>query len=60
MYIIKKVSKKITDINDGAWNNANVAKVNIKNWEQYDYIPNTTAKILYSDHGIHVQMQTDE
>ena len=60
MYIIKKVSQKITSIDDEAWNKANIAEVNIKNWEQYDYIPNTIARILYSDYGIHVQMQTDE
>lgn len=60
MYIIKKVDQKITTIDDKVWNIANVAEVNVKNWGQYDYIPNTTAKILYSDYGIHVQMQTDE
>jgi len=60
MYIIKKIDKKITSISDKAWDIANIAEVNIKNWEQYDYIPNTIAKILYSDYGLHVQMQTDE
>lgn len=60
MYIIKKTSDKIVSIKDKAWENANVAEVNVRNWEGYAKAPKTEAKLLYSDFGIHVQLMTDE
>jgi len=60
MYTIKKTDHKIECMNDSAWESANVASVTTRNWAQYEYIPDTTAKILYSDYGIHVQMESDE
>ncbi|MBQ4631510.1 MAG: carbohydrate-binding family 9-like protein [Clostridia bacterium] len=60
MYIIKKADHKIECMCDKAWGNANVADVCIKNWAQFEYAPVTKAKILYSDYGIHVQMESDE
>ena len=60
MYIIKKTDAKITCINDKAWEMANVADINCKNWSQFPYAPKTTAKILYSDYGIHVQLESEE
>ncbi|MBQ4528475.1 MAG: carbohydrate-binding family 9-like protein [Clostridia bacterium] len=60
MYIIKKTDHKIERMNDSAWENANVANVACRNWREFEYIPHTTAKILYSDYGIHVQMESEE
>ena len=60
MYIIKKADHHITDIFDKAWESANVAEISRLNWSEYNRCPNTTAKIMYSDYGIHVQMKTDE
>lgn len=60
MYIIKKTENNIKCINDKAWDNANVAKIDKINWPEYNKAPNTTAKILYNDFGIFVQLETDE
>lgn len=60
MYIIKRTENKKLSMWDKAWESANVAGVDKVNWQKFDYVPNTTAKILYNDDGIYVQMQTDE
>ena len=60
MYIIKKTVNRKLDLFDKEWDKANVAEVTRINWEEYPYAPYTTAKILYNDYGIWVQMQTDE
>lgn len=60
MYTIKRIQNKIESINDKAWDLAEVAPINIRNWEQFEYIPNTFAKILYNDYGIYIQLSTDE
>ncbi len=60
MYIIKKTVNRKLDLFDAEWEKANVANVNTVNWSEFPYAPNTTAKILYNDYGIWVQMQTDE
>ncbi len=60
MYIIKKTDKKITDIFDKAWEEAAVANLDIQCEERYTYMPKTSAKMLYSDYGLHVQMVTEE
>ena len=60
MYIIKKTENRKLSMFDKAWDNANVAEVTRVNWSKFPYAPNTTAKILYNDYGIYVQMQTDE
>ncbi len=60
MYIIKKTDRNITDIYDEAWDSANVAEISTINWAEYDYCPKTTAKLLYNENGIYIQMKTDE
>jgi len=60
MYIIKKTENNIKCINDKAWETANVANIDTVNWDGYGCPPKTTAKLLYSDFGIHVQLETDE
>ena len=60
MYIIKKTDKENLDIFDVEWETANVAQIDKINWKEYDYCPNTTAKMLYNEKGICVQMETDE
>ncbi len=60
MYKIKKVDRKITDINDKLWETAEVAEVTYKNWGSYECEPYTTARVLYSDFGLHVKLATDE
>lgn len=45
---------------DKEWDKANVAEVSCINWKKFPDAPHTTAKILYNDYGIWVQMQTDE
>lgn len=60
MYIIKKTENRITCINDKAWDNAGVANIDTINWAEYANAPKTYAKLLYSDYGIHIRLQTDE
>lgn len=57
MYIIKKTDHKIQNIHDKAWEKAQVAEVMLDSWPDKkvsDYMPNTTARILYSDYGLHI------
>ena len=60
MYIIKKTVNRKLDMFDAEWEKANVAEVTHINWNEFPDAPYTTAKILYNDYGIWVQMQTDE
>lgn len=60
IYQVKNADKKITSVLDKTWEKAEIAHINKVNWNNYPYIPNTTAKILHSYYGIHVLMQTDE
>lgn len=63
MYIIKKTDAKIQNIYDKEWEKAQVAEVTLDSWPEErvsDYMPNTTARILYSDYGIHIRLETDE
>ena len=60
MYKVKKADHKITDMTDAAWNMAEVAEVSLDNWGVNEYTPKMTARILYSDYGLHIMMQTDE
>ncbi len=60
MYTIRKTPKKIDSVFDAAWENAEVASVSINNWKQFDYIPKTEARLLYSDYGIHIRFMTNE
>ena len=61
MYTIKKAPYKITEISDKAWDIAEVAKIDTINWKnEFPWKPNTNAKLLYSEYGLHIQMQTDE
>ena len=59
MYEIKKINKSICGTDDSVWDVANTA--NIKNtWPGFDYVPKTTAKLLYNDFGIYLRLETDE
>ena len=60
MYIIRKIENNINCINDKAWDYANIANIDKVNWKEFGCIPKTTAKLLYSDYGIYVQLETDE
>ena len=60
MYIIKKTDKENLDIFDVEWETANVAQIDKINWKEYDYCQNTTAKMLYNEKVICVQMEKDE
>lgn len=60
MYTIKKVNSPITDIEDPRWENANEAIIGYVNWKDYNYAPKTTAKILYSEFGLHIKFTTEE
>ncbi len=60
MYIIKRTENNIKCINDKAWDFANVANIDKNNWAGYEKAPKTTAKLLYNDYGIYVQLETDE
>lgn len=60
MYIIRKVDRKIECMSDSLWENADVANICCRNWKQFEYFPHTTAKLLYCDYGIHVQMESEE
>ena len=43
MYTIKKIDHKIVSMEDPAWAIAETASVNINNWKQFEYLPNTYA-----------------
>lgn len=60
MYVIKKVENNIKCINDKAWQIADIANIDKINWPEFCYAPKTTAKLLYNDYGIYVQLETDE
>lgn len=60
MYIIKKIENNINCINDKAWDFANVANIDKINWKEFSRAPKTTAKLLYNEEGIYVQLETDE
>ena len=60
MYIIKKAEHVINCMCDEAWKTANVAEINNFNWDKSMTTPVTTAKLLWSEEGIHVRMTTDE
>jgi len=60
MYIIKKTENDINCINDKAWNLANVANVDKINWPEFPCPYKTTAKLLYNENGIYIQLETDE
>lgn len=60
MYIIRKIKNNISCIDDKIWNIANVANIDKINWSEFGCIPKTTAKLLYNDYGIYVQIETDE
>ena len=58
-YYIKK-SEHPLSIFSPMWGNANVAQINCSPWDKGGYKPFTTARVLYSESGIAVKMETDE
>ena len=60
MYTIKKTDKKITDLFDAAWEQAELADVACKNWPEYTANPGMQARVLYSAYGLHVRLTTQE
>lgn len=60
MYSIKKTADRITSLGDAAWNDAEIAEIKHENWLKCSEKINTTGRLLYSDYGIHIRMETDE
>lgn len=60
VYHIRKSAKRITSMFDEEWKKAEIVHIDKINWINYSYIPHTTGRIMHSDYGIHVLMQTDE
>lgn len=61
MYIVKKTEQPINCMDDKAWDKAEVAEVALINWEGVNQSnPKMTARILYSDFGLHVRLNTDD
>ncbi len=60
MYKIKKVDADKLGLHDPMWDKAVVADVCVDNWSGYIKSPKMTAKLLYSDFGLHIKMETDE
>ncbi|MBO5364162.1 MAG: carbohydrate-binding family 9-like protein [Clostridia bacterium] len=60
MYTIKKTDHKITQMNDPVWEKAEVASININNWKQFEYLPNTYGRLMYDEEAIYIKMWTDE
>lgn len=60
MYKIRKTAAGITDIHDKAWDTAEKAVVALINWKEYTYKPEMTVRILYSEHGLHIKLTTDD
>jgi hypothetical protein len=60
MYTIKRTDRRITSIWDKNWDNAELADVNICNWEDRKSDIHMTAKVMYDDNRLYVRMETDE
>lgn len=60
MYIVKKATHTILSPFDEAWEKADVAPIDKVNWEGFSAPHSACAKMLYSEYGIHVRMETDE
>ena len=58
-YRIKKVDKKLT-LSDSAWKDIESADVNCFPWSVDGYKPHTTARVVWSDSGLTIKMETDE
>ena len=58
-YLIKKTSSDNVPISSAEWENAEVAEISIPA-PGSEYSPVTTARMLYSEGGITVKMETDE
>ncbi len=56
MYSINKISAPITDINDAAWDTAEVAAVDVVNWSEFNHRPQALARLLYSETGLHIKL----
>ena len=60
MYVIKKIEKEISCINDKIWDSAEVADIDKINWKEFGRNIKTTGKLLYNGNGIYVRLETDE
>lgn len=60
MYTVKKTDRKITSIWDENWLKAEVADVNICQWEDRKSDIHMSAKVMYDDYRLYVRMETDE
>ncbi len=60
VYHIRKSAKRITSMFDEEWKRAEIVHIDKINWVNYPYVPYTTGRIMHSDYGIHILMQTDE
>lgn len=60
MYKIKKIDRKVIEICDPLWDIAELAEVALDNWDEKLKEPKMTARVLYSDYGLHVKLTTDE
>ena len=58
-YHIKKTEGPLT-ISSKIWKHANIAQVDCFPWDKDGYRPCTNARLMYSDEGITVKMETDE
>ena len=57
-YIVKKVSSPLA-LEDERWGRAEVAELN-DGWDAFPKQYTTTARLLYSDEGLFLRMETDE
>ena len=59
IYHIKRAEGPLT-ISSPDWKYANIAQVDCFPWDKDGYQPNTKARVMYSDEGLTVKMETDE
>lgn len=62
MYTVNKIERAVNGINDEIWSRAETAPVMTANWDipECKNLPNTVARLLYSDVGLHIKMTSDE
>ena len=58
-YFIKKTEITNVPINSAEWEKANIAEINVVSPDS-ESAPNATGRLLYSEDGITVKLETDE